>query len=248
VYFRIILSILGGFFGLLGLSVASRTMVQAARKLRPQPSIHIVGPVGAGKTTLFRYLRNPSRPDEPARTFMRRRTGRIASGLSDSNISWFRSKITDDGLGRQTNYWARRLNKYNPEGIILIVDTHNPDEDHTYFQELYNSYRDFSTHATPVKLRALLILLNKFDLWGSTTEPREAMMHRYRSEVFQEMVNRFRSSFGITVQFGYSSLTQRAHTPYNNLILKEFLAAFSDAHNEAKSTHGTSTNQGTAAQ
>jgi hypothetical protein len=50
-------------------------------------------------------------------------------------------------------------------------------------------------------------------------------MHRYRSEVCQEVVNRFRSTFGITVQFGYSSLTHREHIPYNNLMVREFLAA-----------------------
>jgi hypothetical protein len=217
---------LSGIFGLPGLPVARRKMGEAARKLRFQPSIQIVGPEAAGKTTLFWYLRNPPRPDKPAKTFMQRRTGRIAASLSGSNISWFRAKVTDDGLGRQANQWARRLNNYNPEGIIFIVDAHNPDEDRTYLQELYNSYRDFSTHAKPVKLRVLLILLNKFDLWGSTTEAREAMMHRYRGEVLQEVVNRFRSTFAVTVQFGYSSLTQREHTPYNNLILKEFLTAF----------------------
>jgi hypothetical protein len=54
------------------------------------------------------------------------------------------------------------------------------------------------------------------------------VMSRYRSEVFQEVVNRFRSTFGITVQFGYASLTQREHTPYNNFIVKEFLAALDE--------------------
>jgi hypothetical protein len=67
------------------------------------------------------------------------------------------------------------------------------------------------------------MLLNKCDLWGSTTASREAMMNRYRSKVFPEIVTRFRSRFGITVQLGYASLTQPAHTPYNHLIVKEFL-------------------------
>ena len=222
--FRIIFSILGSLVGLLGLSVVGRRVVQAARKLRPHPSIHIVGPPAAGKTTLFRYLRDPSRVDEPRKTFVRRRTGRIAADFLESHRSWFRSKIIDDGFGRQTNHWVERLHTYDPEGLIFIVDTHNPDEDQTYFQDLYNSYRDFGTHAKRVNLRVLLILLNKFDRWGSTTESREAMMHRYRSEVCQEVVNRFRSTFGITVQFGYSSLTHREHIPYNNLVVKEFLA------------------------
>ena len=50
-------------------------------------------------------------------------------------------------------------------------------------------------------------------------------MHRYRTEVFPEIVNRFRSRFGITVQLGYASLTPPAHTPYNHLIVKEFLTS-----------------------
>jgi hypothetical protein len=57
--------------------------------------------------------------------------------------------------------------------MIVIVDTHNSDDDHAYLQELYSNYRDFSPHATRVNLRVLLILLNKFDLWGSTTASRE---------------------------------------------------------------------------
>jgi GTPase involved in cell partitioning and DNA repair len=223
--FRIILSILGSLAGLLGISVASQRVLQAARTLRPQLSIHIVGPPDAGKTTLFHYLRHASRIDEPHRTLVRRRTGRIGAGLWDSHSSWFRPKIIDDGLGRQTTQWAKRLRTYNPEGLIFVVDTHNPDEDRKYFQDLYRSYRDFSAHTKRVNLGVLLILLNKFDLWGSTTDAREAVMQRYRTEVCQEVANQFRSTFGIAVQFGYSSLTHREHIPYNNLMLKGFLTA-----------------------
>jgi hypothetical protein len=225
VYSRTIVSILGSLVSLLGLSVVSRRAVQAAQKLRSQPSIHIVGPPRAGKTTLFQYLRDPSRVDEPRTTSVRRRTARITANLLEDQRSWFRPKIIDDGLGGQASLWAERLHRYNPEGLIFIVDTHDADEDRTYLQDLYNSYRDFSTHAKRVNLRVLLVLLNKFDRWGSTTESREAMMHRYRSEVCQEVVDRFRSTFGITVQFGYSSLTHREHIPYNNLMVRELLAA-----------------------
>jgi hypothetical protein len=154
---------------------------------------------------------------------VRQRTGKLAIDWSDRHRSWFRSKITDDGLGGQAHEWAGLLKKYNPTGMIVMVDTHLPDEDYAYVQALYNSYRDFSRHVTRVNLCVLLILLNKFDLWGGTTTSREAMMNRYRTEVFPEIVNRFRSSFGVTVQFGYASLTQPEHTPYNNLVVKEFL-------------------------
>jgi hypothetical protein len=109
--------------------------------------------------------------------------------------------------------------------MIVVVDTLHPDDDHTYLQNVYKSYCDVSTHATRVNLRVVLLLLNKFDRWGRTTASREAMMQRYRTEVFPELVNRFRSRFGVTVQFGYASLTQPEHAPYNHLTLKEFLAA-----------------------
>jgi hypothetical protein len=109
--------------------------------------------------------------------------------------------------------------------MIVVVDTHSPDEDHAYLRDLYASYCDVHTHATRVKLRVLLILLNKFDRWGRTTASREAMLQRYRAEVCPEIVHRFRSRFGVTVQFGYASLTQPEHAPFNHLVVNEFLTA-----------------------
>ena len=83
-----------------------------------------------------------------------------------------------------------QLNRPHPSRRSAdIPDTHNPDDDHAYLQDLYNSYGDVSTHATRVNLRVLLILLNKFDRWGRTTAAREAMMQHYRTEVCSEIVN-----------------------------------------------------------
>jgi hypothetical protein len=87
--------------------------------------------------------------------------------------------------------------------MILIIDTRDPEGDHAYFQELYEKYRAVSPQTRPLKLRVLLILLNKFDLWGRTAEARETMISRYRNEVFRDLVNGFRSSLGVTVQWGY---------------------------------------------
>jgi hypothetical protein len=222
---RRILSVLSGLVRLLGPSAASQKIAQAACTLRPPPSIYLVGPPAAGKTTLFRYVCHPPRSDDSASTFTRRRTGRLAAEFSEGRLSWFRSRITDDGLGRQPHQWAGRLTRDNPDGVIMIVDTHSPDGDRRYLQDLYDSYRDVSTHATRVHLRVLLILLNKFDLWGHTTASREAMMQRYRTEVFPEIIHQFRGRFGVTVLFGYASLTQPEHAPFNHLTVKEFLTA-----------------------
>ena len=53
---RRLLSIVGSLVGLLGLSVASQKMAQAARMFHSQPSIYIVRPASAGKATLFSVL------------------------------------------------------------------------------------------------------------------------------------------------------------------------------------------------
>jgi hypothetical protein len=109
--------------------------------------------------------------------------------------------------------------------MIVVMDTHHPDDDHEYVQDLHHRYCDVSAHATWVNLRVILMLLNKFDCWGSTTAAREAMMHHYRTERFPELVQRFRSRFGVTIQFGYASLTQPEHTSYNHLSVNAFLTA-----------------------
>jgi hypothetical protein len=53
-------------------------------------------------------------------------------------------------------------------------------------------------------------------------------MHRYRTEVCPEIVHQFRNRFGVTVLFGYASLTQPEHAPYNHLVVKEFLTALNE--------------------
>jgi hypothetical protein len=155
----------------------------------------------------------------------RRRTGRIAADLSGTTTYFMLSTVTDEVVNEPTTSRAWFLWKHHPDGMILVIDTHNPAAERAYFQALYERYREFSTQRPSVKLRVLLILQNKFDLWGRTAEAREAMMHRYRSEVFQDLVTQFRSRFGVTVQWGCTSLTQAEHAPYNNVILKEFLTA-----------------------
>ena len=61
---RSIFSILGGLVGLLGLSVASQKMAQAARTLRPPPSIYWWGPRPREKRHCVEYLCHTPRPDE----------------------------------------------------------------------------------------------------------------------------------------------------------------------------------------
>jgi hypothetical protein len=224
-YLRRILSILGGLFGLAGLALARRTIAQAVRRIRPQYSIQIVGPPAAGKTTLFRYLRHEPLAQEPTRMMSRRHTGRIAADLSGTITYFVLSTVTDEGVNEPTTSRAWFLRKHHPDGMILVIDTHNPAAERAYFQALYERYCEFSTQRSSGKLRVLLILQNKFDLWGRTAEAREAMMHRYRREVFQDLVTQFRSRFGVTVQWGCTSLTQAEHAPYNNVLLKEFLTA-----------------------
>jgi hypothetical protein len=221
---RLILSILGGLFGLTGLSLARRKIAQAVRRIRPTYSIQIVGPPAAGKTTLFRYLQQESRSPEPTRRVSKRRAGRIAADLLGTTTFFALSTITDEVVGEPPS-WRWWLKRDNPHGLIVIIDTQQPEAEHASFQELYERYRALSSQTQPVNLRVLLILLNKFDRWGRTADARETMINHYRRGVFHDLVDRFRSSFGVTVQWGSASLTQPEHAPYTHVLLREFLMA-----------------------
>jgi len=212
------------FSGLTVLSLARRKIAQAVRRVRPQYAIQIAGPPAAGKATLFQYLRQESPSQEPSRTVSKRRAGSIAADLMGTTTYFALSTVTDEPVGEPPpwRWWQKR---HNPHGLILILDTRQPETEQAYFQELYERYHAFSAQTQPVKLRVLLILLNKSDLWGRTAEARETRMNHYRRERFRSVVERFRSSFGVTVQWGAASLTQPEHAPFNNVILKEFLMA-----------------------
>lgn len=154
----------------------------------------------------------------------KRRAGRIAADLLGTTTFFALSTVTEEVVGEPSSWtwWRKRA---NPHGLIVIIDTQQPEAEHAYFQELYERYRAFSSRRQPINLRVVLILLNKFDRWGRTAEARESMINQYRRGRFQDLVDRFRSSFGVTVQWGSVSLTQPEPAPYNDVILREFLMA-----------------------
>jgi hypothetical protein len=154
----------------------------------------------------------------------KRRAGTIAADLLGTTTYFAVSTVTDEPVGEPPP-WRLWQERYNPHGLIMIIDTRQPEAEQAYFQELYERYRTFSSQTQPVNLRVLLILLNKSDLWGRTAEARETKINHYRGERFRNVVERFRSSFGVTVQWGAASLTQPEHAPFNNVTLREFLMA-----------------------
>jgi hypothetical protein len=169
-------------------------------------------------------LRQEPLSQEPSRTVSRRRAGSIAADLVGSTTYFALSTVTEAPVGEPPprRWWQKRP---NPHGLILIIDTRQPEAEQAYFQALYERHRAFSARTRPVKLRVLLILLNKSDLWGRTAEARETRINHYRRERFQDVVERFRSRFGVAVQWGAASLMQPEHAPFNDVILREFLMA-----------------------
>ena len=130
----------------------------------------------------------------------RRRVGRVAAELSGITTYFMLSTVSDEASFMSPPAWTWRLKHHYPDGLIVIIDTDDPEAEHAYLERLYETYRARSTLTQPDNLRVVLILLNKFDLWGSTADAREAMINRYRGKIFQDLVNRLRSRFGVTVQ------------------------------------------------
>jgi len=68
---------------------------------------------------------------------------------------------------------------------------------------------------------------------------REAVMQRYRTEVLSEVVNQFRSRFGVTVPFGYASLTRPEHAPSSrdHSHMRPLVHSLSIKHAPCRRTH-----------
>lgn len=210
---------------LIAIIVARKSILNFRRSIWPKESVAIFGPKEAGKTTLIRYLQGKPLPDHHYHTFGAEPVGKIVYDLTGNDTYYFRSKEMFDVGGEHINQWKVIIESQNPDGIIYIIDTNESEADLSGFEHIYNIYNEMRAHklANEINLRVLLIILNKFDLWGTSTELREQKTSEYR-DLFSDNINLFKNDFGDDFQilFGVTSLTHNEHMQLNNGILRNF--------------------------
>lgn len=211
---------------LITIFLARKSIYNYIKSIRPSESVAIFGPKEAGKTTMIRYLQNEPLPKQHFSTFGAQPVGKIVYDLSGNETYFFRSReMFDVGGEHHKGQWGAIIKSQNPNGIIFIVDTNEPELEKNCLRHIYTIYNGLRTNelAGNLKLKCLLILLNKCDVWGTSPEAREQKVLQYRN-LFLESINLFQRTFGdnLQIQFGCSSLTNSEYTQSNNAVLRTF--------------------------
>jgi len=211
--------------GLVGIFIGRKNIGNFFRSFWPTHSIAIFGPKAAGKTTLIRYLQGKPLPTQHFDTFGAQKVDRVVYDLSGNETYFFRSREMYDVGGEHKNQWQAILERQNPHGIVYMVDTHEPAGEKEGIAHIAKVFHDLRTHklASKIRLRVLLVLLNKCDIWGTSPEAREKKMAQYRADVLQPALGELAAEFGgLEIQFGCASLTHTEHADTTNSTLRCF--------------------------
>jgi signal recognition particle receptor subunit beta len=204
-----------------------KTIMNFFRHLRPKESVAIFGPAGAGKTTLISYLQGKSLPIKHNYTFGAQPVGRIVYDLTGHDTYFFRSREMYDVGGEHLPQWEAIIKKQNPDGIIYIVDTTDPNKEAKGLKKIWDIYEDIATQklSPEIRLRALLILLNKADIWSCNQEEGNHELEKYRNSILTGTCELFEKTFGdIQIHFEWTSLTKSGYRNHNNDALRNFAA------------------------
>jgi signal recognition particle receptor subunit beta len=213
--------------GIIGIIIARKDLLNFYRSLRPKYSIAVLGTEGSGKTTLINYLCGEPLPDMHTPTAGARARGKIVCDLSGNQTHYFRSREMYDVGGDQTGQWKAVIREQNPDGIIYLVDSTNPERERDGLITLFRIYEELSTEmiATGINLRAILILINKADIWGPSEEQRVEMARRYRDEVVSGLKVEFcRLLPDLVLLLDWSSLLHAEYQFHLNNVLRRFMA------------------------
>ncbi len=221
------ITIAGIIVGLVGIFVARKNIVNFVKSVRPKESVAIFGPKKSGKTTLIRYLKGEPLPEQYIYTYGAQQVGKIVFDLSGNETYYFRSREMYDVGGEHTNQWQAIIEEQNPDGIIYIIDTQSPAKEKQGLKYIAEVYHEIRVHnlSEKLRLRTVLILLNKCDLWGTSPGERDQILNEYRNNILSKSIAKLRSEFGnIEIQVGCSSLTKSEYSQITNDSLRHFAA------------------------
>jgi len=214
---------------------ATRTTV---RKALIRHSIAIFGPSGAGKTSLVQYLKLEDVPRSHKTTIRPKKHTRVLYEFDRAEKGEAKvlgsTVITDIPGSSSARYdvptlallpWYRTIHEQNPTGVIYVIDTSAPDDEREGLEVLADMYSQWRANfpRTPLRLRTLLVMLNKFDLWGTDPGARQARLLEYENEVLRSPIRVLQKNLGeFEVLFGATSLLEPDHGPATDALLQRF--------------------------
>lgn len=192
---EIIVGIVGLVIGVPGFILAWPSIKGYAKSLRARHVIVLFGPPAAGKTSFVKYLKGEPIPRQHIQTHNYNRSGKIIYDLSGSKSYFFTLKEVVDMGGEFDPQLKPILSKYNPQAVILIFDTSDEKKEKKSLEDVADAYqRVLSEHVVEdVRLKVILILLNKCEAWGNSTAEHISMKKSYEDTILADTIERLRS-------------------------------------------------------
>jgi GTPase SAR1 family protein len=218
-----IVTIIAIIVGTFGIIIGIPTINNLISIARPNHSIAIFGPKAAGKTTLIKYLQGKPLPEEHKRTFGLQNAGKIVFDLGGKSSLYFLSKEMYDVGGEHTNQWKVIIENQNPDAIIYIIDTNSEEDEKEGLKIIFEIYHEILSRKemSKIKLKTILLFLNKCDIWGNTINKRSKKIAEYKVSLRRRIIA-IKSEFGgIKILFGCGSLTDPEYRQLTNDVLRQ---------------------------
>lgn len=187
--------------------------------------VQVVGHSGVGKTHLLKQIDEEWNASPPAST----------SRADDAKAEHVRklgngiAKIvykTIDVPGGKPGTWIDAIIKRKPQGLVVIVD-HDMNDDETrtdkkrissHIGMLRNLIGPLASSNLLNECKALLLIVNKYDLWGGHHTTRRSMTKKFQRE-FSELKGYFPHAFFVTGSVRTGHEVVRALTRFENAVL-----------------------------
>lgn len=203
---------------------------KSARALGIRRRIVVLGPVGAGKTSLVAYLQKEATPRKHRRTVGAVAKGRVALDLTGDKTLYFAAKEVVDVGGEFRNQWTSAIEEYDPHAVIFVIDNSHHALELSGFEHLFDTYRAWTGERLNayISLKTILVLINKADLWATGGLAHEQQIMAACEQRFAALADQFDSLLGVNILFGTTSLLHSRYNDQTNQHLRD-LASSLDA-------------------
>jgi hypothetical protein len=156
--------------------------------------------------------------------------GRIAYDLTGEKVTYFTARTLIDVGGEFREQWIAVVQEYNPDGIIFVVDTSDPELEQIAFEYLFEIYKKWTEKqlVRRIRLKAVIVMIDKADLWATNVAQEAIQISEYQ-RLFAPIVKNFESLLQINVLYGCTSMTHASFFNQNDQLLREMAAELARA-------------------
>ena len=177
---ELILGILGALLGIPGFLLAIPWMKKQIGKFLVRNVIFVFGAAGVGKTSFLRFLEEKPIPATRLSTRGIDESDRVAYPLGANERALLARAFIEFGAEHETMFRTAFREK-NPIAIVFILDHAQQAESLVYARYIVQAVREMGERVTAekIRLRCLLVLVNKADQWANNSHEIQSIIRQY---------------------------------------------------------------------